>query len=75
MNRRMAVISTHTPASTIRPPSVALLMYSALPCPYWWPSSGGRTATTRLIRATLAATTFTTDSAASEKMATDPVTT
>src|SRR3972149_98801 len=45
--RRTALPMTTAPARTIMAPSLALLTYSALPCPYRWPSSGGREATTR----------------------------
>jgi hypothetical protein len=53
--------------------SKPLEKYSALSCPKAWSSSGGRAAYSNAHSAATAATRFTTDSAASEKRPTDPV--
>src|SRR5450759_705333 len=72
--KRSTALTRMTPAATkIISPSIPAEKYSALPCPKLWLSSAGRAATCSAISATTAATRLTTDSAASERSPTDPV--
>ncbi len=61
-------------AATISTPSKPLEKYSALWCPYGWPSSGGCAAHDTIISANTAPTRFTNPSIASDNRLTDPLT-
>jgi len=73
INRPQAVAAIQPAAMIMRALSRPLEKYSALLCPKACSSSGGRSAKRSAHSAATAATRFTTDSAASEKRPTDPV--
>ena len=71
--RSQAAIAIPTAAARMRKPSAPLAKYSALEYPKSCVGSGGFAATVRAQRAISAATRLTTDSAASERRPTEPV--
>ena len=72
-HRSQAAIAIPRAAARMRKPSAPLAKYSALEYPKSCVGSGGFVATVRAQRAISAATRLTTDSAASERSPTDPV--